>query len=289
MKIEDMREASPIVIIGAARSGTKFLRDLLVTDPGFSCVPYDVNYIWRIGNEKVEHDELSPSSLTPKNRDEIVRTLFRLASIDTNEVCLVEKSVSNGMRIPFVLSVFPNARFIHLIRDGRAVVESSTRMWNAPPQKSDLFKKLRSLPLNRFGYVFWFAKNYLVGKLSGRSGGAVWGPRYKDIQHDLTQLTLTEVIATQWKKTVDLADSAFQEISSDRVLTVHYESLMEDLSELSRIAEFIGHTDLNSLERVYTERVIADNAQKWRVDMDKDALMLVEKIAGETLKRYKYV
>ncbi len=289
MNIESLRNSSPIIIVGAARSGTKFLRDLLASDPRFSCVPYDVNYIWRIGNENVEHDELAPESLTSKNRDEIIKTLYKLANITSEEMCMVEKSVSNGLRIAFISKVFPNARFIHLVRDGRAVVESSLRMWNTPPQKTDLMKKLRGLPLQRFGYVFWFAKNYLVGKFKGRGGGAIWGPRYNGIQQDIELRPLIEVVAKQWSKTVDLADQGFADVPREQVITVQYESLMNGVGELKRIADFIGLVDLKNLENLYTERVIPDNAQKWQSEMDEDTLNVVGEISGKTLKRYNYV
>ena len=41
----------PVVIIGAARSGTNMLRDVLVKLPGVGTWPCDeINYIWRHGN-----------------------------------------------------------------------------------------------------------------------------------------------------------------------------------------------------------------------------------------------
>ena len=45
------QQLEPIVLIGAARSGTKILRDALATALGVPQVPYDVGYVWRYGNE----------------------------------------------------------------------------------------------------------------------------------------------------------------------------------------------------------------------------------------------
>ena len=45
-----------VIIIGAARSGTKYLRDVLATAPNAARVPYDINYIWRYGSEIREGD-----------------------------------------------------------------------------------------------------------------------------------------------------------------------------------------------------------------------------------------
>ena len=64
---------SPIFIIGAARSGTKFLRDCLLGDPRICAVPYDVNYIWRYGAATGSDDVLTPEGLDPR-RSGFIRT-----------------------------------------------------------------------------------------------------------------------------------------------------------------------------------------------------------------------
>jgi hypothetical protein len=47
-----------VFVIGAARSGTKFLRDVIGASPYAAVVPYDVNYVWRGGNEGFPDDAL---------------------------------------------------------------------------------------------------------------------------------------------------------------------------------------------------------------------------------------
>jgi hypothetical protein len=41
----------PVIILGAARSGTKYLRDILATAPNAARVTYGINYIRRYGSE----------------------------------------------------------------------------------------------------------------------------------------------------------------------------------------------------------------------------------------------
>ena len=55
-----------IIIIGAARSGTKILRDVLAEASGVGCVPYDIGFVWRYGNQRVPHDVLDPATVTPR-------------------------------------------------------------------------------------------------------------------------------------------------------------------------------------------------------------------------------
>ena len=47
-----------LIIIGAPRSGTNMLRDVLVRFPGVATWPCDeINYIWRHGNLRYPSDE----------------------------------------------------------------------------------------------------------------------------------------------------------------------------------------------------------------------------------------
>src|SRR5438034_8108962 len=84
-----------VVVIGAARSGTRFLRPLIGSVPDFATVPFDSNHIWRIGNEHAADDQLDAASLTPRRVNIIRRTLWRLAEGGAGARVLVEKTVSN--------------------------------------------------------------------------------------------------------------------------------------------------------------------------------------------------
>ena len=55
----------PLVIIGAARSGTNMLRDLLSSLEPFATWPCDeINYIWRHGNREFETEEFTPETVS---------------------------------------------------------------------------------------------------------------------------------------------------------------------------------------------------------------------------------
>ena len=74
----------PIILLGAARSGTKILRSILGSHPRLSVVPYDINYVWTMGNFGLGHDEQEPSDLKPEIRDFIrnfIEKYFNLLSI----------------------------------------------------------------------------------------------------------------------------------------------------------------------------------------------------------------
>ena len=119
-----MTDRAPVIIIGAARSGTKFLRDLFAASDEVACIPYDVNYIWRDSNADHPDDELHVDSLSNDIRLRIERNLRVLSNFQDGQI-MVEKTVSNTLRVPFVAAVFPHAHFVHIVRDGCAVTELS--------------------------------------------------------------------------------------------------------------------------------------------------------------------
>ena len=280
---------NPVFIIGAARSGTKFVRDSLATDAAFKCVPYDVNYIWRMFDPAKTDDVLSPEEMGLQKRQKIRKTLFKLAGLREDDTAdLLEKTVSNSLRIPFVDAVFPNARYIHLIRDGRAVVESSLRMWQAPPDKQGLTRKLRDLPLSNYGYLYWFATNYLKGKLRGRSGGQVWGPRYPGILEDLSALELIEVVALQWKYCVEFAIRDLATVPSERKFELRYEDLEASENKISELCDFLEPADKDGLVSCFADRFSAGNMVKWRDDLDDEQVELIENHCGDLLKQLGY-
>ena len=152
--------SQPVFIIGAARSGTKYLRDILALASNAAKVPYDINYVWRYGSENHADDSLPLSLLSSRKRAFIRAQVYRLSKASPEDETIVfEKTVGNSLRVPFVRGVFPEARFIHLVRDGRAVTESAMRQWREPVSWSRLLEKIRGLPLENIGYAAWFVRN----------------------------------------------------------------------------------------------------------------------------------
>lgn len=251
-----MADTKPIIIIGAARSGTKFLRDVLASVDGVRAVPYDVNYVWRYGVEDTPSDVLDPSRLNDKKIDFIRTTISSLAGLGKNDV-LVEKTVSNSIRIPYVDRVYPEARYVHLIRDGRDVAESAMRQWQASPRFTALWVKLKGVPLANFRYVFWFAKNIIIGLFSGRKGGGVWGPRFPGIAQVLDSAGLAEVCARQWVESVSRAGRGLASVpdSESRVFEIRYEDLM---ANENAIIELVA-----DLEMPHQDKIV-DNFKKMR-------------------------
>ncbi len=283
-----MREGatSLIVILGAARSGTKLLRDLIALHPLVAAIPYDVNFIWRLGNQSLPHDELSPASLTPALQRRIARRLERFSQ---GHPFLVEKTVGNCVRVPFVQAIFPDARFIQIPRDGADVIESVWRQWTAPPDWAYLIRKGLSFSIgDTFRYSLSFAANTVrrLGSHAERRAGT-WGVRYDGIDEDVRRLPLLEVCAIQWKTCLERALESLRD--SDLTLTVKYEDLVaEPVTHLNRIGEFVG-LGANAYEnRLQPGRVSTANLGKGRRALTPEQIALVAPHLDPVLGRLGY-
>ena len=274
----------PIILIGAGRSGTKIIRDVLGSHTDIDIIPFDVNYIWRIGLKQAQDDSIEPNQLTLSNRKRIIGQFNKLSK---GSKFLLEKTVSNSLRVPYVLKVFPNARFIHLIRDGRDVTESVLRQWGEVREMSYILKKLKTFPIwYAFSYLLEYGINWLSFRL-GKKGKDhyIWGVKYPGYKKDLDNLSKLEVCAKQWKVCVETSERQLEALPHESVLKVKYEDLVTHPDKfLPIIGEFIGLD--NTL--FDAKRLNPGNIHKYKSAFNPSQLKKVNNIIGQTLTQLNY-
>jgi hypothetical protein len=262
-----------VIIIGAARSGTKMLRDCLGKQEGACPVPYDINFIWRLGNDSLPHDEISASLATGTARRKIARRLDRWWS----QPVLVEKTVSNALRVPYIYALFPNAKFIHLIRDGYDVVESSYRQWIAEPDWRYVVSKALSIPpVYAPRYAFRVGRAMLGRQFqaSSRVPPPIWGPAYDGIHEDLTNEDTMLVVSRQWRRCVEKSLADLTTVPKDQQLEIRYEHFVHDpVGELERLADYCG-IECSTL-RVERKDIRTSEQGKGRSYLNRDQLAVV--------------
>ena len=122
------------------------LRDVLCGLDGLETWPCDeINPIWRHKNRDRGTDALMPSDAT----DEVIayiRKAFEQQQRRVGSQVLVEKTCANTLRVPFVHAVFPHARFLCIVRDGREAALSAAERWTAPMDLTYTLRKLRYAP-----------------------------------------------------------------------------------------------------------------------------------------------
>jgi hypothetical protein len=280
----------PVIIIGAGRSGTNMLRDVLTRLPGFVTWPCDeINYIWRHGNAAWPTDELSPKQATPQVQRYIRKVFAKLA---TWHECpyVVEKTCANSLRIGFVKTIFPEAMFIHIIRDGRDVVASAYKRWKAPLDLQYVFRKARFVPLSDFPY---YATAYVWNRghrlLSGEGRLAFWGPRFAGMTEIVQQLSLEEVCALQWCRCVEKATQELALFPPARSLQLRYEDFVaEPVQSLQTIVDFLGVQLAPDKLFELVAGVQTDRVGKAAKELGPERLAVVEALLKETLAKFGY-
>lgn len=280
----------PVVIIGAPRSGTNMLRDVLCSLPGMATWPCDeINYLWRYGNVDYPTDELPVDRLTPKTRDRIRRSFDWVARKYAADF-VVEKTCANSLRVPFVEAVLDEPDYVYIVRDGVDAAASATDRWRAPLDIPYLAKKVRFVPvqdLPRYAVRYASAR---VDRLRDQDRSlSTWGPKFVGLDEVVGDESTTSVAARQWQACVDASDRAFADIPSARVHRVSYEELVSDpVTVVANLAKGLGWAGLEEHVRSAVAPVSSDSVGKGRSLLDPEQLAALEAVIGSTLERHGY-
>jgi len=286
---EHFAKFPPVIILAAPRSGTKLLRSILARSTDLSGPDYDINYIWMYGAYSAASDHRTAEAATSRIRDQIRRSLFRAA----NGHRLLEKTVSNGMRVDFVSSVIPEARFIHLVRDGRDVVGSLLELWQLPASSTRnqtrmaMLRKLYEYPwLKSSPYLLRSIEEKLSYKVGIRKIPPIWGPRYAGIERDLAERSLAEVCARQW---IECERPVEQALSSRPHISIRYEDLIaKPSSTIDKLGSWLGLPDTEDLVAYAKTEIKPQIRSGWSEHLSADEEVRVSEILQPVLLQKGY-
>lgn len=164
----------------------------------------------------------------------------------------VNKRIANIRRIPFLAETFPGARFVSLVRDGRAVALSlSTVDW---------------WPNH---HVEWYGG---TPTRWAAEGGDPW-----------------ELCARNWVEELEAMEDGLGRIAPSRVLRLTYEELVADpIRQLAAIAAFGGFGDDPEWRRCVGSLSFPNRNERWRATLDADALATIERVQELALKEHGY-
>lgn len=253
----------PLLIVGAARSGTTLLGQMLLGSHPDVLYWAEPAFVWRYGNAYKLHDMLGVEACRPAVRRRI-RSAFERKAAERPGALLVEKTPANSYRMPFVLATLPEAKILHVVRDGRQAVRSAREEWRGGSRTAlDSASLRRKSTLPRIGAMVGrearWAERY-VGPLTPLELPAYlprissfllrqafhvswlpWGARFPGIARARRQLGLLGVVALQWHLSVHLTRSSCAHLGPDRYLEVAYERIQSQPEPALRdIARFAG-------------------------------------------------
>ncbi len=166
---------------------------------------------------------------------------------------VITKRIENNGRIPLLAGVFPNARFVMIIRDGRAVAYSLSKVdwW---PQ----------------GKIWWLGS---TAEEWAKKGGDPW-----------------ELCAREWVEEQRRVEAGLAQVAPERVLIVTYENLVANpIQELVRMASFAGLEASPRWESALRRIEFPNRNERWRSALPPEVVATIKSIQGEELRRHGYV
>ena len=170
--------------------------------------------------------------------------------------------ITGPTRISYLNSIFPDALFIHVVRDGRAVVNSL--------MKVSWWKKLG-------GYEKPWWRNGLTDE------------DFKVCQrYDNSPIVLT---AIQWRRIMLIARQEAAAIDPSRYIEVRYEDALRD--PISCIDKLVDFSQLPRSKKVHdyirTKSAFKDMNFKFSKDLKTHDISLLDEIIGDVNCRFGYV
>lgn len=165
----------------------------------------------------------------------------------------VNKRIANIYRVPLLADAWPRGRFVCLVRDGRAVALSLSK-------------------------VDWWPTSTVVGsgvtpQRWAADGGDPW-----------------ELCARNWRDEIAAMETGMSLIPRDLALWVRYEDLIAAPEEtLSSVAKFAGLDPRDpKWRRAIAEVSFPDRNETWREKLTSEAVATISRIQAPTLERYHY-
>lgn len=297
-----------VIIVGAPRSGTSILGRVLDQHPQISTwvEPY---YIWDYHFREAPHDKFEAEDASDQVRLWIRKAFHRYRQT-FNVDWVVDKSPRNCLKIPFIKAVFPEARYIFLIRDGRDTIVSIKKQWEvkrkvfADSNKGEQWKNqiriirrwLSRRPLwsLRFQSLlfeigpprYWLKKKFLNQiRWEGRFG---WGPRFKGWQEIIDRTTPLEFCAYQWFHCAQGILNNFSTISKEKRFILKYEDFIGDPQTwIENLLDFLNLEFPAGFMKTIP-RIWPDNFNKWQRALLLKDRKIIGPIIGKTLIELGY-
>ena len=271
----------PVLIIGTPRSGKSMLGHILKSSDLYYYNGEALD-IWNIGKTLSNSDVRSGSEATIKIQKRIKLKCTKKA-YNFGKRNYLDAVSYNMLRIPFIHTIFPEAKIIHVFRNGETAIPEILYGWaNQNTPLKTINKRRRHVnALTIYHYGFRFIQNYqraIIGK--SRSS---WGPNFPSLQAFRQVHSIEETAAFQWSTLITIASEELSKLPNDAWLSIRYEDLVENTkTTLDKVGKFCGLEDLTSINNFANNFINFTNppsdVQSWKVTPSIDKWKLIRKI-----------
>lgn len=263
------RHIQPVFILSAPRAGSTLLFELLTRYLPCLSVGGESHGIFahfpslRMENEHYNsgclHTAHATSEVSRNLRDAFACQLhysnrrrpdWEAISRGSSTQIFIEKTPRNALNIPFLLRVFPNAKFIYLYRHGLQNIASLIEGWHFG-QQTGHFVTFPDLP----GFA-------------PRKWCFLLPPEWREHKNK----AFSDIAAFQWQKTNSIIQDQLGQLATTRWTTIDYQELIDSPhDELTKLAEFCQLTPFNTALDLQTHSLplsattlSAPDSEKWR-------------------------
>jgi hypothetical protein len=277
-------------IVGVGRSGTTLLRLMLDSHSQLS-IPAETGFVAGLLGDKnknlsaqelfqyiTTHPCWSDLALSKKeffdkllllesyNLTEGIKCFYILYAQKHNKVRFGDKTPGYCLHIDEIQNLFPEARFIHIIRDGRDVALSVRPLWFSPS------KDIKTIATD------WSNRIQKTRELSKHCN------YYIEIKYE----TLITDPKNEIAKILKFIDLPFEEQVLD-----YYKHAHERLTEVQNRYNDDGSLLISKNDRLYNHRntsqpPLVENLSRWKKEMTENEIREFEAVAHETLKELGY-
>lgn len=201
--------------------------------------------------------DLGATDVTPPVRESLRGELAKLCTVGRPRLVL---KVTGWPRVGFLREVFPDTRFIHVVRDGRSVAESLLRM--------------------RWWWGWRGPENWRFGPLT-REEQDLWE------RHDRSFVALAGI---EWSKLMRAMEEARGLVADEEWLTVRYEDFCQDPVRTFEVTQRFGALGLSeSFLRHVAEFPVRSQNPRWKASLSDAQQRVLQDVVAEYLQVFGYV
>tara|TARA_B100000963_G_C22595445_1_gene657609 strand:- start:851 stop:1756 length:906 start_codon:yes stop_codon:yes gene_type:complete len=194
---------------------------------------------------------LDPNNLNFKEANKIKDAIHEICKLSKSSIFL--SKYTDFPRMKYLSKIFPDAKFIHIVRDGRSVASSYKEKMDSE-------------------FATWQER---------KSWSKCWPKKWRDDFFNLHEQPIT-LAAYQWKFFIDEITNESKLIESERFLEINYSSLCNNPQKsIDIMLNYIGIKLDNSLSYFLKNKPPISMNSKWEKNLNNEEKSLIEKIICE--------